>query len=424
MQTAEKIDIFETPMASAPQQNAPILAWLIVLVAGLGYFVDVVDMWLFANFRVRSLQELGLSALEITNTGAFLINCQQAGFLIGGVLWGIMGDKRGRASVMFGSIFLYSVGNILNAYVTNVPQYAALRFITGIGLAGEIGAGITLVCEILPKHQRGIGTTIVTVLGVSGAIVAALMGKYLLWRNAFLIGGIAGLLLLFLRILTHDSGMFQKMKCAEGVKRGSLKMLFSRRESLVRFIGCILVGIPVYLTAGIFAAFAPEIALSLGITEPISVADAFLLCSIGLTIGDLAAGALSQVLQKRKLPLILFVMINAIGSAAILGGLITTATGYTYACGLLGLSAGYWACLLTTSAEQFGTNLRATVTTMIPNVVRATAIPLTGSFIYLKDSFSINQSLWIITAVTFTLTALGLLSLKETFHRDLDFYEK
>ena len=241
-----------TNNSSPDQKNQSLMAWITVVIAGLGYFVDVVDLWLFSNFRVASLRELGLSELEITNTGAFLINCQQSGLLLGGLLWGIMGDKRGRASVMFGSITLYSLGNILNAFVQTVPQYAALRFLTGVGLAGEIGAGITLICEILPKHQRGIGTTIMTGLGVTGAIAAALMGKYLDWRTAFFVGGVMGLALLLLRILTHDSGMFERMKSETGIKRGSLKLLFSTKDRIFRFLSCIAIGTPVFFCFGIF----------------------------------------------------------------------------------------------------------------------------------------------------------------------------
>jgi MFS transporter, putative metabolite:H+ symporter len=403
--------------------NTPLLAWMTVLIAGLGYFVDVIDLWLFSNYRVASLKDLGLSEKEITNTGAMLINFQQAGLLLGGLVWGVLGDKRGRASVMFGSITLYSVANILNAYVQNIPQYAALRFITGFGLAGEIGAGITLICEILPKHQRGIGTTIMTTLGVAGAIAAALMGKYLDWRTGYLVGGIMGLGLLILRVITHDSGMFDKMKLDCEVKRGSLRMLFANKERISRFISCVALGAPIYLAFAIFCVFAPEITKTLGTGESAPVAEIFLMASIGLTVGDLLAGSLSQILKKRKLPLALFISANCCVALIISYGIFSDPNNYRFLCGVLGLFSGYWACLITTAAEQFGTNLRATVTTMVPNVVRATAIPLTLSFVALKESFSMQTTLLILTGATFTCAFLGLAYLKETFHRDLDFYE-
>ena len=422
MDSAIKIEEVERVYPITPGASAAV--WLTVLVAGLGYFVDVIDIWLFSNFRVTSLKSLGLTGADVTNTGAYLMNCQQGGLLIGGLVWGVLGDKRGRSSVMFGSILLYSVGNILNSFVETVPQYAALRFITGVGLAGEIGAGITLVCEILPRHQRGIGTTFVTGLGVAGAIVAALMGKFLDWRTAYLVGGVVGLGLLLLRALTHDSGMYQRMSEVEGIKKGSLKLLFSKRENAIRFFSCIAAGAPIYLTFGIFAAFSPEIAPVLGITEPILLPDVMLYCSVGMTLGDIMAGILSQVWRRRKLPLVLLITLTCMTAIGMAGGLATNRTEFLYLSGLLGLFSGYWACLITTSAEQFGTNIRATVTTLVPNLVRATAILLTTSFIWLKDLLSIQQALWILIGATFGCSFLGLTFLRETFHRDLDFYEK
>ena len=407
-----------------PSSRPSLLAWVTVVVAALGYFVDVIDLWLFSNFRVASLRELGLSPTQVTHTGAFLINCQQAGLLLGGLLWGVLGDKRGRSSVMFGSIILYSVANILNAFVTDVSQYAILRFVTGIGLAGEIGAGVTLVCEILPKHQRGIGTTIVTGLGVAGAVVAALMGKYLEWRTAFFIGGIMGLALLGLRFLTHDSSMFAKMELADGIQRGSLKLLFLSRHNCLRFLSCIALGIPIYMTMGVFATFSPEIAAAFGFSGTINISNVLLATSVGMTIGDLFAGVLSQKLRKRKLPLGILLVALCIAQGLLASGYATDEASFVALAGIAGLFGGYWACLLTTTAEQFGTNIRATATTMIPNLIRATAIPLTAGFVGLKGHFSMHETLWILVGGSFACAFVGLLCLKETFHRDLDFYEK
>lgn len=398
--------------------------WITVLVAALGYFVDVVDLWLFSNLRVQSLSDLGFSGKDVTDTGAFLLNTQQVGLLIGSVVWGVMGDRRGRSSVMFGSILLYSVGNILNAFVTTLTQYAALRFITGLGLAGEIGAGITLVCEILPKDKRGVGTTFVTTLGVAGAILAALMGKYLSWRTAFFVGGCMGLSLFFLRMLTHDSGLFEEMRRADGVKRGSLKQLISNRDMIKRFVSCIASGMPIYLTFSIFAVFSPELAIALGIREPIVVADVMLCVSVGLTLGDLLAGLLSQLMCKRKMPLVLLVVLNCLVAVTILSGVFVSALMYLVLVGLLGLTSGYWACLITTAAEQFGTNIRATVTTMVPNLVRAMAIPITVAFVELKAYLSVHSTVWVVTTVVFACAFWGLAHLRESFHTDLDFYEE
>ncbi len=410
---------------STPTPVSSVDMWTLVtvLVAALGYFVDVVDLWLFSNLRVTSLRDLGLTAEEITDKGALLLNLQQVGLLLGSIIWGVMGDRRGRASVMFGSIFLYSVGNILNAFVTSVPQYAFLRFITGVGLAGEIGAGITLVCEILPKDKRGIGTTFVTGLGVAGAILAALMGKYLSWRMAFFVGGCMGLTLLMLRVLTHDSGLFERMKKTQGVKRGSILQLMSKRDTAIRFISCIVSGLPVYLTFSIFAVFSPELAPAIGIAEPVVVADVMLCVSVGLTLGDVLAGLLSQLMRQRKAPLVLMVIGNCLVAVTILSGMFTSSLAFLVLVGLLGLTSGYWACLITTAAEQFGTNIRATVTTMVPNLVRATAIPITIAFVEMRRFFSIQDTVWVVTAVVFACTFWGLSHIRESFNTDLDFYE-
>jgi putative MFS transporter len=403
--------------------RTPTFVWIAVVVAALGYFVDVVDLWLFANFRVASLRDLGLPPEEITNTGAYLLNCQQAGLLLGGVLWGVMGDRRGRASVMFGSILLYSIGNILNAFVTTVPQYAFLRFVTGLGLAGEIGAGITLVCELLPQARRGIGTTFVTGLGVGGAVVASLMGKFLEWRTAFFVGGVMGLLLLSLRMMTHDSKMFERMRGHEHVRRDSLRLLLCRRDTLTRFVSCIAVGAPIYLSVAIFATFSPEVSRALGVTDEISVPDVLLCISVGMTLGDVGAGLLSQLLKLRKLPLTVLISLTCVTSVILTTGVFRTREAYMVMVGLLGLFSGYWACLLTTSAEQFGTNIRATVTTMVPNLARATAIPITLAFVALKDSLGIQSTLWLLVVAVFGAAFWGLSRLRETFHADLDFYE-
>jgi len=417
------IQLSQGESSHGDEEEIPTSVRIAVIVAALGYFVDVVDLWLFSNFRVASLKDLGLQPEEITNTGAFLLNCQQAGLLLGGIAWGVMGDRRGRASVMFGSILLYSIGNIANAFVTTVPQYAFLRFVTGLGLAGEIGAGITLVCELLPRTKRGIGTTFVTGLGVGGAVVASLMGKFLEWRTAFLVGGVMGLLLLSLRMMTHDSKMFERMIHNTHVRRGSLKLLLCRRDALVRFIGCIAVGAPVYLSVAIFATFSPEVSRALGVTDAISVPDVLLCISIGMTVGDMGAGLLSQLLKRRKTPLMVLISLTCITSVIVTTGICRTREAYMIMVGLLGLFSGYWACLLTTAAEQFGTNIRATVTTMVPNLVRATTIPITLMFVALKDIIGVQYTLGVLVIAVFGAAYWGLSRLRETFHTDLNFYE-
>ncbi len=398
--------------------------WIAVLVAGLGYFVDVVDLWLFSNFRVASLLELGLTQAQVTTEGVFLLNCQQVGLLLGGITWGILGDKRGRASVMFGSILLYSIGNILNAFIVDVHQYAILRFLTGLGLAGEIGAGITLVCEILPKDKRGIGTTFVTGLGVAGAIFAALMGKYLDWRTAYFVGGVMGLALLFLRIFTNDSGMFERMRMDNRISKGSLRLLFGRPQSLICFFSCVAAGAPIYLTFAIFASLSPEVAPAFGVAEPVVVPEVMLAVSIGMTAGDVFAGGLSQLMRSRKIPLLLLIALTGLVAAMIVSELFPSRNGFLILVGLLGLFSGYWACLITTSSEQFGTNIRATVTTMVPNLIRATAIVMTTLFVYLQHYTTVRIAVITIVVGVFSVALLGVSRLKETFSRDLNFYEE
>ena len=398
--------------------------WIAVLVAGLGYFVDVVDLWLFSNFRVASLLELGLTQAQVTTEGVFLLNCQQVGLLLGGITWGILGDKRGRASVMFGSILLYSIGNILNAFIVDVHQYAILRFLTGLGLAGEIGAGITLVCEILPKDKRGIGTTFVTGLGVAGAIFAALMGKYLDWRTAYFVGGVMGLALLFLRIFTHDSGMFERMRMDNRISKGSLRLLFGRPQSLICFFSCVAAGAPIYLTFAIFASLSPEVAPAFGVAEPVVVPEVMLAVSIGMTAGDVFAGGLSKLMRSRKIPLLLLIALTGLVAAMIVSELFPSRNGFLILVGLLGLFSGYWACLITTSSEQFGTNIRATVTTMVPNLIRATAIVMTTLFVYLQHYTTVRIAVITIVVGVFSVALLGVSRLKETFSRDLNFYEE
>ncbi len=399
------------------------MAWIAVMVAALGYFVDVFDMWLFGNFRVASLQSLGLSPEEITDVGVTLLNWQQAGFLIGGFIWGIMGDKMGRMQVMFGSIFIYSLATFLNAFVTDVTQYAILRFVSGLGLAGEIGAGITLIVELLPKAKRGIGTTIVTCLGVSGAIAAAFAGKYLDWKTAYIVGGLMGFALLGLRLFVHESGMYNKVKEKSDVPRGSLLLIFGHSRRFIRYFSCVILGIPIYLCFGLMVTFSPEIVGAFGITEKFIVPDIMIYGAIGLTVGDLFAGILSQYLQSRKKAILIFLSFSTVLGLLVASGVPSTIFQYKILIGLMALFTGYWACLITTSAEQFGTNIRATVATTVPNIIRGTSILLTMSFAYLKPQMGIGNAVLLITIIVFGMCFLALFGIQETFHRDLDYVE-
>lgn len=399
---------------------------LAVIVAALGYFVDMFDITLFGVVRTESLKAIGLTdPADILKYGVQLYNWQMIGMMIGGILWGILADKKGRTKVIFASIFLYSIGNLANAFVTNFEMYAACRFFTGIGLAGELGAAITLVAESLPIRLRGLGTTIVATMGLMGSVAAALFGKMLNWQTAYIVGGVMGIFLLFMRYKLADSAHFTQAVSDPTVVRGRLSMLFEK-ERLPKYIHCILVGAPIYFITGILFTFSPEILKGLGYQQPFSAADALLYGTIGLTMGDLLSGLLSQKLQSRKKSIGVL-----LGTAMVLTALFIfyphSGNGSILAlCFLLGVCAGYWAVLITTAAEQFGTNLRGTVASTVPNFVRGSAVIATSLFLFLKVQleFSSVAGVTIVGVTWFALALYGLLRLKESFSADLNFIEK
>jgi MFS family permease len=393
-----------------------------VIVIAMGYFVDIYDLILFGVVRVASLTELGLNADEITTWGSTILNMQMGGMLIGGILWGILGDKKGRLSVLFASIILYSIANFLNAFVTNVEQYALLRFIAGIGLAGELGAGVTLVSEILPKHLRGYGVMSIASFGVLGVVAAKLVAQYFDWRNAYIFGGLLGFSLLVLRLKVRESGMFEH-NLSEHIKRGDFLSLFTHRPLLIKYLKTIAIGIPLWFVVGILVMFSPEFAKAFQITGEVSAGTALMYCYIGLAIGDFSSGYLSQKLQSRKKAFALFLTFSA-GTVLWYYTLTgATADAFYWSCFALGIFCGYWALFITMAAEQFGTNIRATVATTAPNFVRGAVVPITLSFIALKNSYGILGAGAIVGAVCFSLGAIALYYTRETFHKDLDYIE-
>lgn len=396
--------------------------WLAVLVAALGYFVDIYDLLLFSIVRVQSLKDLGFTDHELLEKGVLLINIQMAGLLTGGVIWGVLGDRRGRLSVLFGSIIMYSTANLLNAFVQNVEQYALLRFVAGVGLAGELGAGITLISELLPKRVRGFGTTIVAAIGILGAVFGAFMGEIFSWRTAFIIGGVMGFAILLLRVGVTESGMFEKAKHST-ISRGNFLMLFATRERFVRFISCIVIGIPVWYVVGIFLTFAPEFGKAFGMTEIPTGGDAVMYGYIGISLGDVSSGLISQWLQSRRGSILVFLIITAAAVAAHLTIPHTSTFSFYATCLLMGFGVGYWAMFVQVAAEQFGTNIRSTVTTSVPNFVRGAVIPLTASFQWGVPRYGAVPTVIGIGIVTLVITLLGLRALKESFHVDLDFQE-
>lgn len=394
---------------------------LAILVAGLGYFVDIFDLTLFSILRVPSLKALGLDDAAILSDGVFLLNMQMAGLLIGGVIWGIIGDRIGRIQVLFGSILLYSLANLANAFVQDVSSYALLRFIAGIGLAGEIGAGITLVAELMPKEKRGLATTFVASVGVAGAVAGGLLAQVVEWRTAYIAGGVMGLLLLAIRAGVKESGLFENIRQHHG--RADLRLLLSR-DRLPRYISCILIGVPIWFFVGIVVTFSPEIGRALNMQAPLVTANGIMFTYLGLTFGDMASGVLSQYMQSRRRAVATFMAGSFVLTALCLlleGGSPATFYGL---CLVAGFFLGYWALMLTTATEQFGTNLRATVTSTVPNFVRGSTILLTLAFSHLKGSLGVLAAAQLVGAVVFALAALALLTLRETFHSDLDFSEK
>jgi sugar phosphate permease len=394
-----------------------------VIVAALGYFVDIYDLVLFSIVRVPSLMALGLEGQELIDQGVFLLNMQMAGMLLGGILWGVLGDRKGRLKIMFASIFLYSVANLANGLVETLPAYAALRFIAGIGLAGELGAGITLVAEILHQSVRGYGTMIVAAVGVSGAILANLVAKTFDWRTAFFIGGVLGLLLLITRISVAESGMFRQMATA-AVSKGNFFSLFTSRSRFFRYLNSIMIGLPSWFVVGVLITFSPEFAKALGIRGAVSAGNAVMYCYIGLVAGDLASGLLSQLLRSRKRAILVFLVLTTAAVAAYFLAAGASAAAFYAICTLLGFGIGYWAIFITVAAEQFGTNLRATVATTVPNFVRGMTVPITMFFQVARQPFGLKGGALLVGAVCLTIALLSLWRLEETFHKDLDYFEE
>ena len=399
-----------------------------VIVAALGYFVDIYDLLLFGIVRTDSLIDLGITGDAIRNQGEYLISMQMFGMLFGGILWGILGDKKGRISVLFGSIIMYSVANIANGMVTTVDGYAFWRLIAGIGLAGELGAGITLVTESLPKEKRGYGTMIVASVGVSGAVAAYLVYQVFQdWRLCYYAGGILGLLLLFLRIKISESKMFQDIH-KSNEKKGDFLSLFSNKTRFYKYLQCILIGVPLWFLVGVLITFSPEFAKALGVQgyETIAAGKAIAWCYGGLVFGDIASGLMSQWLKSRKIVMTLFLLLNLVMVFIFLNAFSVTTTVFYTLCFLMGFSVGYWVLFVTIAAEQFGTNIRATVTTTVPNFVRGSLPVILLVYSFFRDSIfsgDIIISAMVVGTLLSIIALTALWKLKETFDTDLDYSE-
>lgn len=416
---------------------------MLITVAALGYFVDIYDLVLFNVVKKESLEQImtGATADSIKKTGIFLFDMQMVGMLLGGWLWGILGDKKGRIKVMFGSILLYSISNLANAFVTDLTMYAIIRVVAGIGLAGELGAGITLVSETMSKEKRGYGTMIIVTFGALGAVVAALVGSegktignflesvfgspFANWQVAYIVGGSMGLLLLVLRMGTMESNMFKGMAESE-VKKGDLRMLFAGSRVFFKYLYCILIGVPIWYVIGLLVAnsqeiFGPELQIQGGVKNAKAVMYAYL----GLSFGDLVSGLLSQLLRSRKkvvlgyllgmLALVVYFLFFAIGISESQYYLLTF---------LLGTVTGYWALFVTIASEQFGTNIRSTVTNTVPNFVRGSVPVITGAFgLLLGFGGSNTLSAFWVGVVCIVLAIFATISVEETFGKDLNYTE-
>lgn len=393
-----------------------------VIVIAMGYFVDIYDLILFGVVRVTSLGELGLDHEGITRWGTIILNAQMAGMLLGGILWGVLGDKKGRLSVLFASIILYSLANLLNAFVTNVEQYALLRFIAGIGLAGELGAGVTLVTEILPKEYRGYGVMSIAAFGVLGVVAANIVAENFAWRNAYIFGGILGFLLLVLRFRVRESAMFEH-HLSDDIKRGHFFALFTHRRLFAKYIKAIVIGIPLWYVVSILVMFSPEFASVLSIQGEVKAGSALMYTYIGLTFGDLASGYLSQKLKSRKQAYTIFMLLSIASVVYYFTLNGASVEEFYFAAFLLGVFCGYWALFITMAAEQFGTNIRATVATTVPNFVRGSVVPVTSAFMLFKESMGVMGSAALVGTVTFSVALVALYFTRETFHEDLDYIE-
>ena len=394
-----------------------------VLVAALGYFVDIYDLLLFQIVRVDSLKDMGLSIAQVKSEGEFIISVQMIGLLVGGIIWGVMGDKKGRLSVLFGSIVLYSIANIINGFVQTPNQYALTRFFAGIGLAGELGAGITLVSELVSKEKRGVSTSLVAGIGLTGAVVAYFISQNFNWRICYFIGGGLGFCLLLLRISVFESGMFTKLKEMD-VQRGNFFMFFTNKIRFKKYLLAILIGLPTWYVIGILVAFSNDFGKAFGFSEEVMPKKSTMFAYAAIAIADIMVGLISHWLRSRKKVLFIFYGLTVISIGLYFTQQNGTAAGMYLICAAMGFSVGFWAIFVTMAAEQFGTNLRSTATTTVPNMVRG-ALPL--MFLLFKTLQSVTGNYitagWITGLVVMAFSFTAAWFTEETFGKDLNYVE-
>ncbi|MEO5590950.1 MAG: MFS transporter [Chitinophagaceae bacterium] len=396
---------------------------LAVVVAALGYFVDIYDLLLFSIIRIPSLKSFGLDDTAIAKDGLKIINIQMMGLLLGGIFWGILGDKKGRLNVLYASIILYSLGNIANGFVQTVNQYAGVRFITGFGLAGELGAGITLVSELLSKEKRGIGTSLVAGIGLTGAVFAFFIKQNFEWRTCYFIGGGLGFLLLFLRVGVLESGMFKSVR-ESNIARGNFFMLFTNGKRLKKYLTAIFLGLPTWYVIGILISFSKEFAVKMNVQGTVDPGKAVMFAYAGISLGDVAIGFISQWMKSRKKAVYLFYGLTIIGICWFFNMQGQSTETFYADCALLGFATGFWAMFVTMAAEQFGTNIRATVATTVPNMVRGSLNLVSLLFVSLQASQGYLKSGWITGIVVMVIGLISVAFTEETFGKDLNYMEE
>ncbi len=402
-----------------------------VIVSALGYFVDIYDLILFGIVRKPSLEALGIIGDQQKAVGDFLLNSQMIGMLVGGLLWGILGDKKGRLNVLFGSIILYSIANIANGLVDLFPVgfqvngYALLRFIAGVGLAGEFGAGVTLVNETMTKENRGWGTTMIAGVGALGAVAAGLIGNYFNdWKLSYFVGGTLGFFLLLLRMATFESGMFEKHKNNKAIFKGNLSLIFFKAANLKKYLACVALALPIWFSIGVLVLLSQEFATNIGVNPMMKVPSAIAFCYLGLSLGDFASGAFSQLFKNRKLIILAYILASTTISVIICTSHSISDTVFYLFVFLLGFMNGYWVMAITMASEQFGTNIRSTVTNTVPNFVRGAVVPITLLFRYFERSVGngLSAAIYVCLICSF-LAIIGILYLSDTFGKELDYVE-
>jgi len=411
-------------------------SFLLVVVAALGYFVDIYDLVLFNVVKKESLEALGLTGDLLQRYDTALFNWQMGGMLLGGMLWGMLGDKRGRVQVLFGSIVLYSLANVANAFVTDTAQYSLCRVLAGVGLAGELGAGITLVVESMPREHRGWGTMIIVTFGALGAVAASLVGNsggaiaaalgldLMAWQMTYIVGGALGIALLVMRAGAFESGMFRNVRSRNDVEKGNFLALFRTRQRALKYLASIAIGLPVWYVIGVLINKSNMIGPALDVQGEVKVGESVMWGYIGLSVGDLLSGLLSQLMRSRRKVILLYLAFLSVLVLTFLFSEGKSLAWFYGMCLVLGAGTGFWALFVTVASEQFGTNLRSTVTNTAPNFVRGAVIPITLSFMAMREHIGDVAAALVLGAVCISLSLWATLHVKETFGDDMDFVEE